>query len=70
VGVQGMVCAFCAKGLEKSFSEKSEVSTVHVDLDKKLITLETKPEQTLSDAAIKDIITHAGFNVASTHREK
>lgn len=68
VGVNGLVCAFCVKGIEKSFSKVDAVETVHVDLDKKLVTLTTKKDQTLGDDAIKATITDAGYSVTSIHR--
>ena len=33
--VHGMVCAFCATGIEKTFRKQPEVATVKVDLRKK-----------------------------------
>ena len=67
VGVNGLVCAFCVKGIEKSFGKVDAVENVHVDLDKKLVTLVTKKDQTLDDALIKKTITDAGYNVTSIH---
>ena len=37
--VNGMVCAFCATGIEKTFRKQPEVATVKVDLEKKLVTI-------------------------------
>jgi copper chaperone CopZ len=47
--VKGMVCAFCATGIEKTFRKQPEVATVKVDLPTKLVTITTKPAKTLSD---------------------
>lgn len=67
VGVNGLVCAFCVKGIEKSFKKVDAVENVHVDLDKKLVTLTTKKDQKIDDATIKTTIADAGYNVTSIH---
>ncbi len=67
--VNGMVCAFCATGIEKSFQKQSVVESVNVDLDKKLVTLRTKPNQTLDDATVTKIITNAGYKVVGIARK-
>ena len=36
--VNGMVCGFCATGIEKTFKAQPEVKTVTVDLQKRLVT--------------------------------
>ena len=65
-----MVCAFCATGIEKKFRAKPEVDTVKVDLPKKLVTIKTKPGQTISDATVTQVINYAGYSVKSIVREK
>ena len=44
--VNGMVCAFCATGIEKTFRKQPEVATVKLDLHKKLVTITTRPGKT------------------------
>ena len=39
VGVKGMVCAFCAQGIEKNFLKQPEVSKVEVSLENKFVKL-------------------------------
>jgi copper chaperone CopZ len=68
--VNGMVCAFCATGIEKTFKKQPEVSTVKVDLAKKLVTIKTKPGKTLSDAKIKEVVTYSGYTMGNIVREK
>lgn len=70
VGVNGLVCAFCATGIENSFKDQSGVESVKVDLDNKLVTLKTRPEMTIDDRSIKETITDAGYNVTSIRRQK
>jgi len=68
--VNGMVCAFCATGIEKTFRKQPEVESVHVDLPKKLVTVKTKQGKTLPDAKIKEIVTYSGYTMGKIVREK
>jgi copper chaperone CopZ len=68
--VNGMVCAFCATGIEKTFRKQPAVVTVHVDLPKKTVTITTKPGTTLSDAKIKEVVTYSGYTMGKIVREK
>jgi copper chaperone CopZ len=68
--VNGMVCAFCATGIEKTLRKQPEVATVHVDLPKKVVTITTKPGKTLSDAKIKEVVTYSGYTMGKIIREK
>lgn len=68
--VHGMVCAFCATGIEKTFRKQPEVATVKVDLPKKRVVVTTKPRKTLSDAKIKEVVTYSGYTMGKIVREK
>jgi copper chaperone CopZ len=68
--VNGMVCAFCATGIEKTFRKQPEVASVKVDLPKKQVVITTKPGQTLSDAKIKEVVTYSGYKMGQIHRAK
>lgn len=68
--VNGLVCAFCATGIEKTFKAQTAVDTVNVDLENKLVTITTKPQQVLDDKTITDLITDAGYSVTGIKREK
>ena len=68
--VNGMVCAFCATGIEKTFRKQAEVATVHVDLPKNTVTITTKPGRTLTDAKVKEIVTYSGYTMGKIIREK
>ena len=60
--VNGMVCAFCATGIEKSFTALPEVDHVKVDLEEKLVTINMKQGQTLDDDHVEKVITDAGYS--------
>lgn len=67
--VKGMVCAFCATGIEKTFEKHAAVKDVKVDLDAKLLTLHTKDGQTMDDATIKKLVANAGYAIAGIKRQ-
>lgn len=69
VQVKGMVCSMCAQGIQKKFSKIPEVKEIKVDLDKKVVFIQTQDEKDLPDAQITKIITEAGYNVASIERK-
>ncbi|MGC1294214.1 MAG: heavy metal-associated domain-containing protein [Alloacidobacterium sp.] len=68
--VNGMVCGFCATGIEKTFKAQPEVKTVDVDLQNKLVTIQTKQGQKLDDAKIKKLLGNAGYSVVAVARQK
>jgi copper chaperone CopZ len=68
--VNGLVCAFCATGIEKTFHRQPAVDTVKVDLDNKLVTVITKSQQTLDDTTITKLINNAGYSVTGITRDK
>ena len=45
IKVEGMVCAFCAQGVEKNFSKRKEVKGVAVSLDKMEVRVTLKEGQ-------------------------
>jgi len=61
--VNGMVCAFCAQGIEKRISSMPATKAVFVDLKKKTVAIEAKEGQTLDGKAITAEITDAGYDV-------
>ena len=68
--VNGMVCGFCATGIEKTFRAQPEVKSVNVDLENKLVTIETKQGRTLDDTRIKKLLGNAGYSVVAVARQK
>lgn len=68
VQVNGLVCDFCARALEKVFGKQEAVSDIDVNLDTKIITINFKDGQSLDDEAITALIKDSGYNVeAITH---
>ena len=61
--VNGMVCAFCAQGIEKRLMALPATQAVHVDLKHKVVAVEAKDGQTLDAKAITAEIVEAGYDV-------
>jgi mercuric ion binding protein len=61
--VNGMVCAFCAQGIEKSISKMDATKAVFVDLKSKVVLVEAKDGKTLDEKAIGAAIVDAGYDV-------
>lgn len=70
VQVKGMVCGFCAQGIEKKFKALPEVSTVKVSLETKKVDVDTKEGKDVPDDQIKKIISEAGYDVVKIERAK
>ena len=68
--VNGMVCGFCATGIEKTFRAQPEVKTVDVNLENRLVTIQTKQGQTMDDAKIRKVLGNAGYSVTVVARQK
>lgn len=68
VGVNGLVCSFCATGIEKSFKKQDAVEQVKVDLDSKKVTIGVKPGRMLDDETVKQVLTDAGYSVTEITR--
>lgn len=63
--INGMVCAFCAQGIEKKFKSEDSVKDVKVDLDAKTVKIDLKTGAKMSIEKIKKIIVGAGYEVQS-----
>lgn len=61
--VNGMVCAFCAQGIEKRLSQLPATQAVYVDLKQKVVAVEAKAGQTLDGKTITAEIKDAGYDV-------
>jgi copper chaperone CopZ len=61
--VNGMVCAFCAQGIEKSLSKMDATKAVFVDLRGKIVAVEAKDGKALDRKAIEAAIVDAGYDV-------
>lgn len=63
--VNGMVCAFCAQGIEKKVRSLPQTKDVYISLQKKIIAVEIKEGQTLSTDNLKEVVKNAGYDVTN-----
>ncbi len=66
--VNGLVCAFCAQGIEKTFRRNPAVADVVVSLEDKLVAVQTKDGADISDQELLATLTDAGYDTKSIER--
>ena len=66
ITVNGMVCAFCAQGIEKTLGAMPETQAVYVNLKQRVVLVEPKTGQKLDLVKIRTGITDAGYDVVKT----
>ena len=64
--VNGMVCAFCAQGIEKKLKQLPETFAVFVDLAAKTVIIEAKPDMKVPVDKVILEIKDAGYDVTGT----
>ncbi len=70
IGVNGMVCDFCARAIEKVFMKQEAVESIDVNLTDKLIKAVMKDGQTLDDETITNLVNDSGYAIADIKREE
>jgi cation transport ATPase len=63
IEILGMVCAFCAQGIEKSFSSDENVKDVFVNLKEYFVVIESKDGKSINEKRIRTIVNDAGYDV-------
>jgi mercuric ion binding protein len=66
--VNGLVCGFCAQGIEKTLRKNPATSDVFVSLETKLVAIATKEGQDISDTVLRSALTNAGYDVKAIVR--
>lgn len=66
--VNGMVCAFCAKGIEKKLNALPQKQAAFVDLKSRVVALQLKEGEEVSNEAFSKVIQDAGYSVAKLER--
>ena len=70
ISVNGLVCDFCARSIEKLFSKKESVKSINVNLEQMLITISLKKGKSLNDDIITKVITDSGYDVREIRRDR
>jgi mercuric ion binding protein len=68
IGVDGMVCAFCAQGIEKKLKARPEVERIFVSLENKVVAVGFRDGRTLSDDELGRLIVDSGYRVTGIAR--
>ena len=66
----GLVCAFCAQGIEKKLKKLPATAEVLVNLEHRLVAVALKDGQDISDAELRKALTDAGYTVKSISRSE
>jgi copper chaperone CopZ len=66
--VYGLVCAFCAQGIEKTLRKNAATEDVVVSLENKLVAIGTKDGADISDEELTRALTDAGYDVKGITR--
>ena len=66
--VNGLVCGFCAQGIEKTLRKKAATADVLVSLEHRLVAIETRSGLDLTDAELTKALVDAGYDVKSIER--
>ena len=66
--VNGLVCAFCADGITRAFKKQPAAGDVFVSLEDRLVAVDLKDGQDISDAVATKTLTEAGYTVVAIQR--
>jgi copper chaperone CopZ len=66
--VYGLVCGFCAQGIEKTLRKNPATEDVVVSLEDKLVAISTRAGQDIPDAELTQALTEAGYDVKGIAR--
>ena len=74
IGVEGMVCDFCAQSIEKVFLKQPGVEKVDVNLEVGKVTVKMADvfeddEDGISDERIQQLFLDAGYDVSKIERD-
>ena len=66
--VNGLVCGFCAQGIEKTLRKYPATADVLVSLENRLVAVTTKEGADIPDADLRKALTDAGYDVKAIER--
>lgn len=68
VGVKGMTCGFCTRGIRKRFEKLPGVESAAPNLEEKKVVLQLKADQNVSDEEIKRVVDDSGYELTEINR--
>jgi copper chaperone CopZ len=66
--VNGLVCGFCAQGIEKTLRRNAATDDVFVSLENRLVAIATKPDTDIGDDVLRKALKDAGYDVKAIAR--
>lgn len=66
--VNGLVCAFCAQGIEKKLKKFPATAEVVVSLEHRLVAIALKDGTDISDDDLRKALTDSGYTVKEINR--
>jgi copper chaperone CopZ len=66
--VNGLVCGFCAQGIEKTLRKNPATEDVVVSLEHRLVAIAMKEGADIPDATLRKALTDAGYDVKAIAR--
>ena len=66
--VYGLVCGFCAQGIEKTLRKNPATEDVVVSLEHQLVAVATHPGQDIADADLTKALADSGYDVKGISR--
>jgi copper chaperone CopZ len=66
--VNGLVCGFCAQGIEKTLRKNAATADVVVSLEHRLVAVATKPDADIADDTLRKALKDAGYDVKAIVR--
>ena len=68
--VNGLVCAFCAQGIETKLRKFPATADVVVSLEQRLVAVALKDGQDIPDTELRKALTNAGYTVTTIARSE
>src|SRR5262249_21324586 len=66
--VNGLVCGFCAQGIEKTLRKNPATADVVVSLENRLVAVATNEATDIADADLRKALSNAGYDVKAIER--
>jgi mercuric ion binding protein len=66
--VNGLVCGFCAQGIEKTLEALPATEGVFVSLENRLVAVKLKDGNDIDDAALRKALKDSGYTVVAIRR--
>lgn len=66
--VNGLVCGFCAQGIEKTMRRNPATDDVFVSLEHRLVAVATKPDADIADETLREALRDAGYDLVDITR--